>query len=304
MENCINCGHDVTGKKFCPECGTAVQEAATTTCPHCGGTVKASAAFCMHCGSSMGAQAVAAASAPVTAVAQPATRLCIACHTEVPAGNAFCTNCGQSMQTGQEAAPAQIVCANCSTQNHAGARFCNNCGQALTSASAPGALPQTGPYQQQPSQYPQNPVQQPQPYGQPQYNSGYPPQQPYAQGGYQQPMVLRCPVCMAISPLGTAACPGCHTSLAGVAPTSGAVPVQGQPQGGLGGIFQGSGGNMAMGALGGAAAVIGGEIILHDIERGLGGGYGYGYGYGYGPHRREEGLLGELGDLSNDLGIF
>jgi len=83
----------------------------------------------------------------------------------------------------------------------------------------------------------------------------------------QQPMVLRCPVCMAMAPMGTAACLSCHTSLAGVMPTA-AAPMQGQqPQqgGGLGGLFQGQGGNMAMGALGGAAAVIGGEVLLHNL---------------------------------------
>lgn len=216
------------------------------------------------------------------------------------------------MQTGAPVAPAQVYCNSCGTQNHAGARFCNSCGQAL--AAAPGAQPQTGPYQQpytqQPPQYSaqpyaQQPSQYQQPYGQPQYNGGYPPQQPYAQGGYQQPMVLRCPVCMAMAPMGTAACPSCHTSLANVAPTPSAMPAQPmqgqQQQRGLGGFLQGNGGSMAMGALGGAAAVIGGEIIMHDIERDLGGGGGYGYER---HHHREEGLLGGLGEIGNDLGFF
>jgi hypothetical protein len=76
--------------------------------------------------------------------------------------------------------------------------------------------------------------------------------------------------------------------------------MQGQQQGGLGGFLQGSGGNMAVGALGGAAAVIGGEMLLHGLER---------------DHRRRdyddyrdrdrgEGLLGGLGELGNDLGLF
>src|SRR5579883_531465 len=302
MTSCTNCGHDVTGKKFCPECGTPVQvaEPATTSCPRCGGTVKASAAFCMHCGTSLGAQAVAAVSTPATAVSQPLTRQCLACHAEVPASSAFCTNCGQSMQTGTTApSTGQIYCASCGVQNHAGARFCNNCGQALT-ASVP---PPTGPYQQ-PPQYPAPPYTQPpsqyqQPYAQPQYATGAPPQQPYAQGGYQQPMVLRCPVCMAMAPLGTPACPSCHTSLANVAPTPSTVPMQGQQQGGLGGIFQGSGGNMAMGALGGAAAVIGGEMLLHGLERDF-------HRRDYDDYRDRDrgGLLGDLGELGNDIGLF
>jgi len=307
METCTHCGRDITSKKFCPDCGTPVQaaeaEAATTTCPRCEGTVKADAAFCMHCGSSLAAQAVAAVSAPAPLVSQPATRQCIACHAEVPASSAFCTNCGQSMQAAVAATPIQAFCTNCGSHNNPGAHFCNNCGQTLTPTAAPGLQPQTGTYQQpyiqQPSQY------QPQPYGQPQYNPGYPPQQQYAQGGYQQadpmlgqqPMILRCPVCMAMTPLGTPNCPSCRTSLAGIVPTPSTLPMQGQQQGGLGGMFQGSGGNMAMGALGGAAAVIGGEMLLHGVERDFDRRRDYD---DYGD-RGGGGLLGELG---NDLGLF
>jgi len=67
-------------------------------------------------------------------------------------------------------------------------------------------------------------------------------------------------------------------------------------QGGMGGLFQGPGGNMAMGALGGAAAVIGGEILLHEVEHGFDRNRGYG-GNG-------DGLLGGLGDIANDIGLF
>ncbi len=41
--------------------------------------------------------------------------------------------------------------------------------------------------------------------------------------------------------------------------------------GGLGGFMQGDGGKYAMGALGGAAAVIGGEMLMHGLENNLGG---------------------------------
>ncbi len=61
-------------------------------------------------------------------------------------------------------------------------------------------------------------------------------------------------------------------------------------------MFQGPGGNMAMGALGGAAAIIGGEILLHEMERGFDRNRGYG--------DRGDGLLGGLGDLANDVGLF
>jgi zinc-ribbon domain len=221
------------------------------------------------------------------------------------------------MQTGQTppapvtAAPA--FCTSCGAQNKAGSRFCNSCGQALGT----GAQPQTGPYQQpytqQPSQYsyPQQPPQYgQQPYtAQPQYNTGYPPQQSYAQQGTydpmlgQQQMVLRCPICQAMAPVGTPACLSCHTSLAGVVPTPAAVPIQGQ-QGGFGNMMQGNAGKYAMGALGGAAAVLGGEMLLHGVENSL---EGDRWGDGYEHHRhhhREEGMLGGLGELGNDIGLF
>lgn len=79
------------------------------------------------------------------------------------------------------------------------------------------------------------------------------------------------------------------------------MPMQGPGQQGMGGLMQGKGGNMAMGALGGAAAVIGGEMLLHGIERDLGGGERR-------HHRRDDdddgGMFGGLGEIANDLGLF
>ncbi len=307
MATCTSCGNDVTGKKFCPECGTPVQptgtpatpateSSATNTCARCNGIVKPGAAFCMHCGSSLSAHVLTA-----TAASQPLTRQCIACHAEVPTGTAFCTNCGQSMQPltvppiSATPTPASAFCTNCGRQNNPGVNFCAGCGSPLSADTATPA-PQTA--------YPQSG-----PYPQPQYSTQYPqsPQQPqqYGQMGYQQepmlgqqPMVLRCPVCMAMSPLGTANCPSCRTSLAGIVPTPANIPMQGQQGGfgGLGGFMQGDGGKYAMGALGGAAAVVGGEMLLHGLE--------HDRGYGY-EHRREgEGMLGDLGDVANDVGLF
>jgi predicted amidophosphoribosyltransferase len=308
MASCTSCGNDVTGKKFCPQCGTPVQPTgdnrdqavSTDVCPRCNGPVKPGAAFCMHCGSSLSAQAAVATATP----SQPLTRSCIACHTEIPVGLAFCTNCGQSMQTSATpavpATPAITVCSNCGRQNNLGVNFCAGCGSPLAQ-SAGTSLPQTAysqpsqPYAQYSQQVPQYSIQYPQQYGQQ-------PQQ-YGQMGYQQqpmmgqqPMVLRCPVCMAMSPLGSTNCPSCHTSLAGVVPTPANVPIQGQ-QGGFGGMMQGAGGNMAMGALGGAAAVIGGEILLHNMERGFERDRGYG-------RRDGDGILGDLGDIASDIGLF
>src|SRR5579863_3264265 len=129
MATCTSCGHDVTGKKFCPECGTPVQvaiaptvEAASSTCPRCNGAIKPGASFCMHCGASLVAQtSVATAQSQAE---QPQTRQCIACHAEVPTTTAFCTNCGQPMQTTATAstpvASAPTYCNNCGRQNAAG----------------------------------------------------------------------------------------------------------------------------------------------------------------------------------------
>ncbi len=295
MITCMSCGSDVTGKKFCPRCGSAVQAVAPAasglaTCPQCHGEVKPGAAFCMHCGASLQAQG-AAVSSPA-----PAVHLCPACNTEVSATTAFCTNCGHDMR----AAAAPAFCTNCGTQNAAGVHFCANCGHQL--GAQQNYVP-TGQYAQYPqSQYPQQQY--------PQYQQQYP--QQYAQGGYQpqpmmgqQPMVLRCPVCMAIAPLNTPACVSCHTSLAGVVPTPADMAYQGQQAGGLGGFMQGNGGKYAMGALGGAAAVLGGEMMLNGLVNGVenrvDGDMGYG-GYHH-RHHRDEGLLGGLGELADDIGL-
>jgi len=199
------------------------------------------------------------------------------------------------------AAPASPFCTNCGHQNAPGVRFCASCGNQL-GASTPTPMAQSAysGYTPPPGQYP--PPQQP--YGQPpypptQYPQQYPPQgqmgpgyQPQPMMG-QQPMVLRCPVCMAMAPLGTTNCASCHTSLAGVAPTPANMP---QQQGGLGGFMQGDGGKYAMGALGGAAAVLGGEMLMHGMENSFG-------GRDEGYHHRDEGMLGGLGEIANDLGL-
>lgn len=316
MAICTSCGHDVSGKKFCPACGTPVQPQTTqavSSCPHCQGEVKPGAAFCMHCGSAL------SASAP------PAMRACPACHTQFSGESAFCTNCGQDMRAAQS---TPVNCARCGTQNPAGIHFCSGCGNQLIDAAA-GPMPsgQYAPYAQNPQQ---NPYQQPYPqypqgqYQQPQYPQGQYPQPQYPQGQYQQPqypqtygqpqygqnvyqsqpmmgqgpMVLRCPTCMAMAPLGTPSCVSCRTSLAGVVPMPANMPMQGQQ----GGFLQGNGGKFAMGALGGVAAVVGGEMLLHGVERSIENGVGGDMGYGR-HHHRDEGLLGGLGELADDIGL-
>jgi DNA-directed RNA polymerase subunit M/transcription elongation factor TFIIS len=306
---CTKCGSDVTGKKFCPDCGTPVQQTAVSsgqTCPNCHNEVKPDAAFCIHCGSALHA----------TASAAPAPVSCPVCHNEVAANSEFCTSCGHDMRlaASQAQAPAStIACPTCGYQNAATMRFCGQCGGALQAPAAttqnsygqPAANPygqQSSQYQQQPYGQVQNPYQQPGQY--PQYQQAQQAPQYYNnQQGYQaQPMmgqgamVLRCPVCMAMAPVGTPNCVSCHTSLAGVVPTPANMAAQGQQQGGF---LQGGGGNMAMGALGGVAAVIGGEMLLHGIENSIEGRDDDRWGRG----RRDEGLLGGLGNVIDDIGL-
>lgn len=316
MATCVSCGTNVTGKKFCPDCGTPVgavtagssQSAASAVCPHCGGDVRPGVAFCSNCGTSLAPQAAQAARSAVslTPPPPPAQIACPSCHVQVPADTTFCTQCGYDMRAGvSAAATGQGVCARCGQHNTAAMRFCGGCGSPLTAGGTTGTM-QSGQYQQPsqyqpPSQYQQNP------YG-PQYQQGqYPGQyqqnpygQPYQQGAYpaqyqQVPMVLRCPICQAMAAVGTPNCASCRTSLINVVPTPANVPI-GQ-QGGLGGFMQGNGGKFAMGALGGAAAVIGGEVLLHGVENALEGDRGY-------RHHREEGLLGGLGELADDIGLI
>src|SRR5438552_8872928 len=109
-------------------------------------------------------------------------------------------------------------------------------------------------------------------------------------------MVLRCPVCMAMALLGTTNYASCHTSLAGIVPTPANAQQQVCMMGVLGGFMQGDGGKYAMGALGGAAAVIGGEMLMHGMENSFG-------GRDEGYHHRDEGMLGGLGEIANDLGL-
>lgn len=63
--------------------------------------------------------------------------------------------------------------------------------------------------------------------------------------------------------------------------------------------MQGNAGKYAMGALGGAAAVLGGEMLLHGVENSIEGDMGMGYG----RRHHQEGLLGGLGELVDDIGL-
>ncbi len=304
MTICTSCGRVVSGKKFCPACGTPVQPQVLSSCPRCHGEVKPGASFCMHCGSALSVSATPA---------MPATHTCPACHEQVAGESAFCTNCGQDMRA---PASASLYCTHCGYQNPAGTHFCSGCGsQLISNVPAATAYVQSGPQYaqnfqqsvpQQPypqSQYSQGQYQQGQ-YQQPQYPQAYG-QPQYGQNAYQPqpmmgqaPMVLRCPTCMAMAPLGSTNCISCRTSLAGVMPVAANMPMQGQQ----GSFLQGNGGKFAMGALGGAAAVVGGEMLLHGVERSIENGVEGDMGFRRHRHR-DEGLLGELGEIADDIGL-
>jgi hypothetical protein len=84
------------------------------------------------------------------------------------------------------------------------------------------------------------------------------------------------------------------------------MPMQAPQQGG---IMQGNAGKYAMGALGGVAALLGGEMLFNGLERGIENRVEGDMGYEqprhhHHHHHREEGVLGELGDLANDVGLF
>lgn len=296
MVNCPSCGANVTGKKFCQQCGTPVRAAnpaaaSGPACPRCNGAVNAGAAFCMHCGAALNVQTQ-------IPPPPPATRPCPSCYTEVAAASAFCTNCGHNMNV----AAGAVACTNCGKQNNPGTKFCGGCGAQLGQTRS-GVMPQTN-YGQPPSgqPYPPQPYQQPQQYGQPQYPQGNYPVQPMMG---QPPMVLRCPTCMAMAPLGTPFCQRCRTNLAGVVPVPAQQPAQ---QGGLGGFLQSDGGKLAAGALGGAAAVIGGQMLFNGLENAIERRVEDDMGFGghHNHHHREEdnGILGNLGKLADDIGLI
>ena len=345
MVTCTSCGNDVTGKKFCPDCGSPVQptsiQAASNqflqTCSRCNGEVKPGASFCMHCGAALNSSAHQATHR--TPAPAPAVHSCPACHAQIASATLFCTQCGHDMRVA--VAPQSIAgsafCTNCGKPNEPDVRFCGGCGSQV------GATPQArytqysqynvqnttqSPYQDtpypsqvsysqpqqpvyQPPQYaqqPQQPVYQPPQYAQqPQYSQS----QPYlGQGGYQpdpmvgqSPMVLRCPTCMAMAPMGTPNCLSCRTSLAGIVPTPVNMPPQSQQ--GPGGLLQGNAGKYALGALGGAAAILGGEMLFNGIENSIENRVegDLGMGSGRNHHHRREGLLGGLGELVDDIGL-
>jgi len=110
---------------------------------------------------------------------------------------------------------------------------------------------------------------------------------------------------MAMAPLGSSNCRSCQTSLLNIVPTPANMTPQAQ-QGG--GFLQGNMGKYAVGALGGAAAIIGGEMLFNGLENSIENRVEDDMGYGGNQHHRHhqregEGMLGELGRLADDIGL-
>jgi len=82
MARCPNDGTlAAAGTKFCPECGTAMVQPASTTCPNCG-TDTHGAKFCPNCG--------------VKVEVEPAMTHCPKCGAETK-GAKFCPDCGTKL---------------------------------------------------------------------------------------------------------------------------------------------------------------------------------------------------------------
>ncbi|MBE3560295.1 MAG: zinc ribbon domain-containing protein [Ktedonobacteraceae bacterium] len=140
---------------------------------------------------------------------------CTVCGAEVTGKN-FCSNCGAPAQPAIGAS-APLICERCGRQSDPGARFCNHCGDPFGPPAPPAYQPGNA-------------------YGHTNYPAAPPPPQPayppapqphYGQPVPPQPqMVLRCPVCQAISALGSQYCANCHNSLQGIPPTPVQTPGQ------------------------------------------------------------------------------
>ncbi|MBR8702352.1 MULTISPECIES: zinc-ribbon domain-containing protein [unclassified Fusobacterium] len=83
---CTKCGSQLKdGMKFCPECGTPVEEKkAPTNCRKCGAPLLPGAKFCEKCG------------APVQEEKVPTN--CRKCGAPLPPGAKFCERCGAPVQ--------------------------------------------------------------------------------------------------------------------------------------------------------------------------------------------------------------
>lgn len=82
MARCPSCGSvAAAGTKFCPECGTAMQQPQSDACPKCGADVQG-AKFCPNCGAKI--------------EHAPVATFCPKCGTKSE-GAKFCPNCGAKL---------------------------------------------------------------------------------------------------------------------------------------------------------------------------------------------------------------
>lgn len=195
MVTCNSCGSDVTGKNFCPGCGSPVRPTGygapeTRICPACRQQVAAASAFCSSCGHDMRA----ASSASIS---------CGRCGKQNAATLRYCGGCGSQLVPGVAAQHTSDPYASQSP---------------YAQSPYPGTYPPHTNYPGAPTGSGHAPYVPPQaPYGQPQYGAPYGGHQPGVPG--QPAMVLRCPNCRAVATLGTAQCQSCHSSLIGVPPS-------------------------------------------------------------------------------------
>ena len=79
MVNCPNCGNDAGDSKFCPNCGTKIEEKMPRSfCPECGSDV-GNSKFCPNCGAKI--------------LNEKPKSFCPECGSDV-GDSAFCPNCG------------------------------------------------------------------------------------------------------------------------------------------------------------------------------------------------------------------
>lgn len=98
IPRCANCGTPVEGRKFCPECGKAINP-----CPECGADLPAGAASCPECGYEV-------------------PKKCPKCGSPLPKGTKFCPECGEAVAR---------RCPQCGRLMDGDPKFCPECGEKL-----------------------------------------------------------------------------------------------------------------------------------------------------------------------------
>ena len=109
MTDCPNCGFNAGESKFCPNCGTKIEnEKPKSLCPNCGFDAGESK-FCPNCGTKIGQE-------------KPKS-FCHNCGAEIN-GSKFCPNCGSEI----DGEKIKKDCPNCGKSLNIDAEFCPYCG--------------------------------------------------------------------------------------------------------------------------------------------------------------------------------